>query len=556
MSKLKGYFLARLKLFLPIIIGIAFSIFVISYQAISNSKQIINKLIIENLELNVQTIINVLENENLKSKEIVIAYNENDTLKLKKILKNIAVTKNNNICIIDNKSKIVFQLKDLNRSEIDKTLIDYINENEKGIYYYNNKTIAFAHSRKLDFYVLASVVSENKLADLIKKTIVESLLTGVIIIVLLSTIVYFLTVENIRNYLKQINLSKEDLVSTKKALTFSEQKFKTIFNNSSDEIFLADLNGNFIEVNQLVCEKLGYTKTELLSMSFYDIKSNKQKPYVAKNIKKIIADGYRTYETENVTKMGKVIPVEMKSRLIDCSGTKMIISIARNISKRKAVEKQMLSTILKTEEKERKRFANDLHDNLGPILSTIKLYSDLVRKGDNKKLDFNDAIKNIDELTDMAISTTKEISNNITPTILHDFGLATAIKEFCNYVNSTKSVNIHIKTEDYNLNTRGIFETILFQTCKELINNTLKHALAENITIELKSNKNQVILYYKDDGIGFDAEKILRESTGLGINSIINKLKTVKATYDINSNKGEGMFILIAVKVDEESKPI
>ena len=180
MSKLKGYFLARLKLFLPIIAGIAFSIFVISYQAISNSKQAINKLIIENLELNVQTVINVLENENLKSKEIVSAYNENDTLKLENILKNIAVTKNNNICIIDNKSKIVFQLIDASRRRLDKTLIDYINVNKKGIYYHNNRTIAFAHSKKLDSYVLASVVSENKLTDLIKKTIVESLLTGVI----------------------------------------------------------------------------------------------------------------------------------------------------------------------------------------------------------------------------------------------------------------------------------------------------------------------------------------------------------------------------------------
>ena len=388
--------------------------------------------------------------------------------------------------------------------------------------------------------------------ELINKIILESVIIGIIIIVLLSTIVYFLTIENIRNYLKQISISNKDLVSAKKALSFSEQKFETIFNNSSDEIFLADLTGNFIEVNQLVCEKLGYNKAELLEMSFLDLKTPKYKPFVPKNLKKIIAEGFHTYETENVSKTGKIISVEMKSRLIDCSGAKMIVSVARNITQRKAIEKKMVSTILKTEEKERKRFANDLHDNLGPILSTIKLYSDLIRKGDNKKLDLSEAITNIDELTDMAISTTKEISNNITPTILHDFGLATAIREFCNYVNSTKSVNIQIKTEDYSLETRGIFETILFQTTKELINNTLKHALSKNITIELKNNKNQVILYYKDDGIGFDAEKILKESTGLGINSIVNKLKTIKGTYDINSSKGKGMFILIAVKVDED----
>ena len=61
--------------------------------------------------------------------------------------------------------------------------------------------------------------------------------------------------------------------------------------------------------------------------------------------------------------------------------------------------------------KERKRFATDLHDNLGPILSTIKLYSDLIRKGDNKKLDLNEAITNIDELAEMAIDYVSFVSN-------------------------------------------------------------------------------------------------------------------------------------------------
>ncbi len=495
-----------------------------------------------------------------KGKIIGILYvgdKEKNLTKLRKIIQDIKIGESGYIFVLDEQGDIIVQPKLENEKFNKNKLLQYITNKKKGIYTFINRynkeerVIVFDYFEDFHLYVLASINPETETRKLIEKTIIESIIIGIIIIILLSTFVYFLTTENIHKYLKQINLSNKNLVSTKRALTFSEQKFETIFNNSSDEIFLADLNGNFIEVNQLVCEKLGYSKSELLEMSFLDLKTQKYKPFVSKNLKLIINKGFHTYETENVSKTGKIISVEMKSRLINCSGTKMIISIARNITERKAIEKKMVTTILKTEEKERKRFATDLHDNLGPILSTIKLYSDLIKKGDNKKLNLNEAITNIDELTEMAISTTKEISNNITPTILHDFGLATAIREFCNYVNSTKSVNIQIKTEEYSLETRGIFETILFQTTKELINNTLKHASAKNITIELKNNKNQVILYYKDDGIGFDAEKILKESTGLGINSIINKLKTLKGTYDINSVEGKGMFILIAVKVEE-----
>ncbi|MEN8119320.1 MAG: Cache 3/Cache 2 fusion domain-containing protein [Bacteroidota bacterium] len=484
---------------------------------------------------------------------------EKNLTKLSTIIRNIKIGESGYIFVLDKKGEIVIHPESQDKNINAELLLTYLADNKKGSHTYfdsdtkQKRVIIFDYFEDFHLFVLASINPESETYKLIKKTIIESIVIGFIIIVLLSIFVYFLTTENIHKYLKQINLSNKNLVSTKKALTFSEQKFETIFNNSSDEIFLADLNGNFIEVNQLVSEKLGYTRMELLKMSFFDLKTPKYKPFVSINLKKIIDEGFHTYETENVAKTGKVIQVEMKSRLIDCSGTQMIISIARNITERKAIEKKMVSTILRTEEKERKRFATELHDNLGPILSTIKLYSDLIKKGDNKKLDLSEAITNIDELTEMAISTTKEISNNITPTILHDFGLATAIREFCNYVNSTKSINIQIKTEGYTFKTRGIFETILFQTTKELINNTLKHALAKNISIELKNNNNQVILYYKDDGIGFDTEKMLKDSTGLGLSSIINKLKTIKGTYDINSIDGKGMFILIAVKVDKDS---
>ncbi|OQY03356.1 MAG: hypothetical protein B6I20_05190 [Bacteroidetes bacterium 4572_117] len=484
---------------------------------------------------------------------------EKNLKKLGDIIRNIKIGQSGYIYVIDEKGEIIVQPELDSKNINGKTLFKYVKEKQKGIYEYTNtdtkekRLVVFDYYKDFRLSVLASINPDTETHELVKKTIVESVLIGIVIIILLSTFVYLLTTESVYKYLEQIKLSNKSLVSAKKALTFSEQKFETIFNYSSDEIFLADLNGNFIEINQLVCEKLGYTRDELLEMSFIDLKTQKYKPFVSKNLKKIKNEGFHTYETENVSKTGKVISVEMKSRLINCSGTKMIISIARNITERKAVEKKMFSAILKTEEKERKRFATELHDNLGPILSTIKLYSDLIRKGENKKLDLNEAIKNIDELTEMAISTTREISNNITPTILHDFGLATAISEFCNYVNSTKSININIKTDGYTYKTSGIFESILFQTTKELINNTLKHAQAKNITIELKNNENQIILYYKDDGIGFDSEKMLNESTGLGLSSIINKLKTIKGTYDINSGDGKGMFILIAIKVDENT---
>ena len=329
----------------------------------------------------------------------------------------------------------------------------------------------------------------------------------------------------------------------------SEKIFRFLFDYSSDLIFLSNLRSDFIEVNKVACDLLEYSKDEFLQMNFRDIKTQKYKGIVSKNIKNIIEKGKYTYETEHVTKNGKIIPIEMSSRIVDYEDEKVIISVGRNISERKSFERELLCTIIATEEKERKRFSADLHDGLSPILSTIKLYSDLLKKDEFNNTSKEEVIQNIEELTDLAIVSAKEIARNITPNVLHDFGLATAVKDFCKFINDTKSIKVNLKTKEYKIDERSVVETVLYQTIKELINNTLKHSSAKNITIELKSTEKQILLYYKDDGAGFDIEEKLANSTGLGLNNIVNKIKTIKGSCDFYSKDKGGMVLLISIRI-------
>jgi len=327
-----------------------------------------------------------------------------------------------------------------------------------------------------------------------------------------------------------------------------ENIFNFLFDNSSDAIFLSDLHGNIIEVNKIACKAMEYDKEELVKMNFRDIKTPKYSQLVQNNINSIIKNKIYTYETEHIKKNGKVCPIEMKSRISEYNGEKVIISVARNISIRKDFEKKLFQTVIKTEEKERKRFAHDIHDGLSPILSTIKLYADLLKKDDLKNTNKKELLNDIDELSNLAISTAKEIANNITPSILHDFGLATAVTEFCKYINNTKKINITAKTITYKNNNNKLIDSVLYQAIKELINNALKHSSAKNIKLELKSKNNQIILYYKDDGIGFDVSKTIDNGSGLGLNNIINKIKTIKGTCDFHSEKNNGLVFMAIIK--------
>ena len=487
---------------------------------------------------------------------LYVGNKEKDLPVLRKILNSLKIGNSGNLHVFDKKGNAVIKPKGKTSSWLDKKIIDKIIKEKKGKIRYSDKKsnvkqiIVFDYYKDFEFYIVGSVSQKEETKQIIQKTITQSIIYGVIIFVLLSLFVFFVTSKKIHRYLKQIEDSNKKLHSAHQALEQSENKFQTLFNNSSDEVFVADFKGKFVELNQSACDSLEYSREELLNMNFFDIKTKKFRQFVSINIKKIQEKGHHTYETEHVSKSGKIIQYEMSSKIIEYEGKKVILSIARNISERKALQKKIVQTIIETEMKERKRFSAELHDGLGPILSTIKLYSDLIKKGNFINMSLEEAVSNIDELVEHAISSAKEISNNITPNVLDDFGLKVAIKEFCSYINRTQSINIDVDTEGYTIQKKGIETTVLYQTVKELINNTIKHAQAQNIRIQLKNINEQIILYYRDDGIGFNFDEKIG-SGGLGLNNIINKIKTLKGSCDFNTEAGKGMFLIISLKFEE-----
>jgi len=110
----------------------------------------------------------------------------------------------------------------------------------------------------------------------------------------------------------------------------SEASYEYIFNESSDTIFIHDLQGKFLEVNQTACKKLGYTKQELLKMGPARIDSPKFAKFVPKRIKELKEKGHLIFESAHVTKSGREIPVEISSKIINYNGQPAILSIARD----------------------------------------------------------------------------------------------------------------------------------------------------------------------------------------------------------------------------------
>jgi len=121
----------------------------------------------------------------------------------------------------------------------------------------------------------------------------------------------------------------------------SEARYRTLFNSASDAILIHDLEGRFLEVNGVACERLGYTRDELLQMGPSDIDAPEYADLVPDRVARLRAEGQLYFETAHVRRDGTRIPSELSSRIIDYEGKPAVLTIARDISQRKGLERQL-----------------------------------------------------------------------------------------------------------------------------------------------------------------------------------------------------------------------
>lgn len=217
---------------------------------------------------------------------------------------------------------------------------------------------------------------------------------------------------------------------------------------------------------------------------------------------------------------------------------------------RREAENRILNAIIQTEEKERKRFAKDLHDGLGPLLSTVKMSVSTLSLMDNDPAR-KEIIENTAHVIDESIKSIKEISNNLSPHILNNFGLASAIKDFSNKIDA-KVVHINFESNIFSRRFDENVEVVLYRVVCELITNTMKHASAKNVDINLTLQHKTIILSYSDDGVGFDVNEIMSDNPptqGMGYSNMFSRLNSIKGKMDVESNLESGTKVLIRVKI-------
>lgn len=361
-------------------------------------------------------------------------------------------------------------------------------------------------------------------------------------------------IKNSMGEVVEIQFISSDLTEQKQAeqkQKESEQKFKHIFNSSIDIIVISDFNRNIVEGNHTFRKLFGIEDIKFEKMKTTQIIEHAY----TRNLEKMfyrITSRHSTVSDEIVIRdaQGKKHHVEVVSKIIDYGGKDAILSIGHDITERKNTEQKIMNAIIETEERERKRFAEELHDGLGPLLSSIKMYVKFL-SGTMESKDRKQAVNNLFQLIDESIISLKEISNLLSPHILEDFGLVTALKSFCDKLKTTGNIIFTIDAGKYIVSVNKKIEIMLYRILTELINNTIKYAHASHVTIDMFIQNDILHVNYKDNGVGFNVDEIItEENTGIGLFNMKNRIKSFKGSFDIKSHIGKGMSAKIKLPVD------
>ena len=216
-------------------------------------------------------------------------------------------------------------------------------------------------------------------------------------------------------------------------------------------------------------------------------------------------------------------------------------------------ELQNLDALIEGRETERKRIGRDLHDRLGSILSTVKLYfSAIDSKLDSLKTENLNQYQKASDLLDEAVIEVRRISQDLVSGVLIKNGLVAALHDLKNSIELAGKIKINIFETGINIRLNPEIEIELYRILQELISNILKHAAANKADIHLSLDAQQFTIIVEDNGKGFDAQHAISE--GLGIANIKQRVANLGGVVSFDSKLEYGTTVIIELNID--SKPL
>jgi len=347
------------------------------------------------------------------------------------------------------------------------------------------------------------------------------------------------------------------------ALQESEEKYRALLDHASDAILMADAAGAIVEANKKAEELLGYTKEELLRSHYRKLYPVRELERVNRTFREAMEKGNAgpLNDTLVLRKDGKEVPVDITGVIIEYAGKKVGQGIFRDITERKKAEvalrkseeqmRALTSQLLTAQEQERRRVSRELHDELGQALTVVKIHlvalQDRLRPDQQAlKGDLEHLLAHIDDI----IENVRRLSWDLSPSILEDLGLASALGYLVDETCRNHDMTCTIEMDDINQLFPPEIQSNIYRIFQEALTNIVRHAGATRVGVKVTRQQEGVTLMVKDDGVGFDVQETLSRrasSKRLGLSTMMERARMAEGSLAIRSRPGRGTRITLAL---------
>ena len=315
-------------------------------------------------------------------------------------------------------------------------------------------------------------------------------------------------------------ITVRDITKNKKAeqaLMESEEKYRTIFDNAGDAIAIHDLEGNFIEVNEIICRRLGYSREELLKVKVSDTDDPDHARYVGERIRDLTKKGHIIFETIHITRDGRRIPTEVNAALFHIGKKPVVMSIARDVTDRKLAEEALSQankklTLLSTLTR------HDIKNQLMVLQSYLTILEEK-----------EPGLKSKEILQKVAIAAMRIASMIQFTKEYEKIGVNAPVWQECHTIIDTAAKeiplgNVMVKN-DIPAGAEVFADPLIVKVCYNLMDNAVRHGgTITSIRFSAEECGDDHVIICKDDGDGVvaeDKEKIFErgfgKNTGLGL---------------------------------------
>ncbi|MGV3657569.1 MAG: PAS domain S-box protein [Chitinophagaceae bacterium] len=339
-------------------------------------------------------------------------------------------------------------------------------------------------------------------------------------------------------------------------LHLSEQKFRSLVQNSSDLTFVIDENAYVRYVSPTVKDIAGYDPEYLLGKQALSFLHADDMALVHSELHKVKTATNSGTATAHrfLTKSGKWIWLESKgANLLHDSSVQGMVINSRDVTDRILLQQKLdqelanrqrkiTAAVIQAQEAERSQLGQELHDNVNQVLTTVKLYNEMLASGMGMK---DEILQKSTQYLQLCIDEIRNISKRLSAPTLGQISLTDSVHELVHSINLTNKLQIHYRFEGFELASvsQDVHLTI-YRIIQEQLNNILKHANAQHVFIEISNTVQHLSLIIRDDGDGFDPNDKRR---GIGITNMITRAENMNGKLHLQTAPGKGCVLAVTL---------